>query len=350
MLEYITLAISSILAIIAASLNTEKDEKGGNKTVLKKPNKVGIIVIWLLIFLTGIQFFLQSRQESEQKIALNKVKIERIKDLKDMDRLLDRTKNDSIALTYQIIQLDSQKHQMLRQIQLSNNLIETQKFAIHKTAEYNESLKQELEKQKYELLPLRLLFTIVIKGKDLIKEDGYKNLIDSILSIDDNRNNNIADISKNYDSSYNVSIANLDYIPDLFRYAQLDFGLYESITQEQIKSIGFQWDSTLLRLRFDDLNILSFRSNSSFFETNIRYETVNTGKVMNENRKIHSSLELDDLYLNIQFPYVDFEIKQIMLISGKPNEENYKRIKLKEVFAESFNPDNGKWYQIELIE
>lgn len=351
MLGYLTIAISSILAIIAVSLNTEKSEKGEIKTVFKKPNMVGFIVIGLILVLSVSQILIQNKQEDDQEKALENAEKQRKMDLKNMAELLKRAKENSAALTIQIEQLDSQKYQMSKQLRLSGKLIETQELAINKTSEYNESLKLELEKQKYSLLPLRLLFTIEIDGKKIIKEEGYKNIIDSILyTYNSGIKSNSYNITENYDSSYIISINNADYIPEPLRFSNLEMGFYKSVNRDNIKSIVFQWDSSLLRLRFDDLNILSYRTNSFNYESSILYETVRSGIVMNENHKIHSSLELNNLFLNVKFSYHDYKIKKIMLVTGRQNEEIYKNIQIEEIFKDLYNPDNGKWYIIKTDE
>lgn len=351
MLEYITIVISSLLAIIGASLNTQKNKQGENKTVFKKPNKIGVIVIGLLVVLSISQFVLKKKQHKAQKEKLVQVQTEKERELQNMAELLRRSKEDSISLTRQIQQLDTQKRQLSNQIKLSEELVSTQKFAIDKTAEYNTSLKNELEKQKHALLPLRLLFTIEIDGKDIVKEVGYKKSIDSILnSYTSGDTNSSYHITENYDNSHNISISDSEYMPESLRFAHLNIGFYKSINKESIKSIVFQWDTTLLRLSFRELNILSYRTNSSNYKTDIYYETSKSGRVMSENRKIYSSLELNNLFLNVHFPYRNFEIKKITLISGKQNEEIYKKMKLKEVFKDQYNPDNGKWYTIEIAE
>ncbi len=67
MLEYATIIISSILAIIGASLNTQKNKQGESKTVFKKPNKIGVIVIGLLVILSISQFVLKRKQHKAQE-------------------------------------------------------------------------------------------------------------------------------------------------------------------------------------------------------------------------------------------------------------------------------------------
>lgn len=109
MWDYILLGLSSILAIIGATLNTEKDELGKEKTVFKKPNAAGWFVIILLLSSTLTQISLQNKKDindSENKRKEQKkdsiLNARRVRDSLNIKYLKQKSTDDSLALKKQL--------------------------------------------------------------------------------------------------------------------------------------------------------------------------------------------------------------------------------------------------------
>lgn len=228
--------------------------------------------------------------------------IERHDDEAHKQRILYSAKRDSISF---VEQSTDAKSIISAQILTLN----TQKAYIRKTNEFNKFLKNELAKQNTPILPLKFFADIEI----------------------DETNKKITNSSRD------------SLLPNLGLYFKI--GFYDKVRNKQYDSAIFQRDSSLLRLDYNNLIILSwFKNNPS--KVTLKCSTDNQGTIISYNRKLISVIELQNKILNIKNSSVDFNIKSMILQSGITGNEQNTYIELVELFKESFNPDNGRWYKI----
>jgi hypothetical protein len=133
MWEYITLIISSILAIIGAALNTENDKNGKRKTVFKQPNSAGLIVICLLIISSISQLIIQLGKDHDTKIASLVAENRRIEELKNFQALLEKSREDSVSFKKQFGLMDTSYQKQITVLTTSNNILSGTDTIILKT-------------------------------------------------------------------------------------------------------------------------------------------------------------------------------------------------------------------------
>jgi hypothetical protein len=102
MWEYLTLIVSSVLALIGAALNTEKDETGKRRTSFKRPNAAGWLVIALLLGSAAVQWHMKSESDEKQATAEVAARTRRASDSTSIARLLKQAEKDSASFKSQL--------------------------------------------------------------------------------------------------------------------------------------------------------------------------------------------------------------------------------------------------------
>lgn len=135
MWEYVILILSSILAIIGATLNSENsDNKKKKKTLFKKPNNVGWFVIALLVLSAFAQFIakiVQENKESQKQLiaekrrAVDSINFEKSKVIDSVNYKMLQLKSriDSQAFKRQFDLLDTSYHKQIQNLLIGYTIL-----------------------------------------------------------------------------------------------------------------------------------------------------------------------------------------------------------------------------------
>lgn len=358
MWEYITLAIGSILALIGASLNTEEDEKGKKRTILKKPNQAGLIVIFLLVCSGLIQLILQVNKNAEDLINAANQKEKQTRDSLNIKSLILSSKNDSISFSEQL-ELSTKSYD--KQIEV---LLRTNAVNVNITKNFKNSFREfdnvlhQTNSLLNPILPMIVRFQLKIPFSnkwmvDYVKRiTTYKDSItESIQLCDLGGLNNISMNGNRFEvidsaSNFNINIykdgvANRFLNPGYYIYffdekpPRYHYDVKEDLMLEATKIISQPWPAS------------PFGNGTMFidFDNKFVYLTV-FYKIDNypNKAKLKGLNDLQDKYLLLtsQMPNKGYEILNVTFFTGT-NFSNYTLIKLdpKECISEIKFPAGG---------
>lgn len=347
MWEFITLTISSTLAIIGASLNTEKDNKGVKKTILKKPNSAGWAVIVLLVCLTLIQVFLQIEKNINSNVQKNRIRRDSI----NIAALMRSAKEDSLTF---VQQLDLANKSYLKQIEA----LETSNSILLETNRVNKRITENFKKNFEEfdnvlhqtnsllnpILPMVIKFQLKIPfsnewmDKYVTRITNYKDSISKSIKLYDLGGLNRISMDGNrfevVDSLSNFNINSLDGVAQRFlnpgyyvyfyskKPPRYHYNTQEDLMLEATKKTTQPWPSS------------PFGNGSMFLDFNNKFVYLTVFyKIDNypNKAKLKGLNDLPDKYLLISsaMPNKDYEILSVTFFTGT-NFSNYTKIKLDE--------------------
>ncbi len=161
-MNFILLVISSILAIIAATLKTEKDV---GKSIIKKPNKAGWVVISLLLLAFVIQFIIAFNNKIESKLAETREKEKEEK----IEFLILQSKRDSSNFKQQLSYLKESYEHEIDLLTNTDNILNGTSNLLKQSQDINSGLQESYD---------QILF---IQNQDSINHQLNKNLSNEIF-------------------------------------------------------------------------------------------------------------------------------------------------------------------------